>query len=243
MNDPRTQLSLSSSAEKKGLSQLGQGEVIFAYVALAALGAVTFLAFLAPSVSLPDRIIFLPLGLIALTLWNPFVLERARIHREIATFILTVAMFLIYSLARTAGPIEGIELRFAALPDDVFVIPYSSYVVVFAALLSTPTCWRRHSDWTRSIVGAIAIIALLAVGSFGLLRQYFPTGPTEILDPTPLPTLAMKLIEYGCIALLCHVVAAREQTRLLALRLLPAVLLFLWLRHQFFIRPEEIESE
>lgn len=220
-----------------------QGEIIFARLALTALGMVTLLAFFAPSASLPDRLVFLPLGLATLVFWMPYVLRRTSSHREIAAFILTAAMFLIYSLARNAGPAEGFELRFAALPDDRFVVPYSAYIVFFPALLSGPFWWRQRNNWTRSVVGAITIIALLALGSFTLLRGHFPTGPTEILDPTALPTIAMKLVEYGCVALLCHAVTAFKKTRRLALQLLPGVLLLLWARHHFFVAPAETESE
>jgi hypothetical protein len=53
--------------------------------------------------------------------------------------------------------------------------------------------------------------------------------------------MAMNLVEYSSLALLCHAATARRTTRLLALRVLPGVLLALWIRHQFFMAPEESE--
>ena len=94
-----------------------------------------------------------------------------------------------------------------------------------------------------SIIAAITIISMLTLASFSLLKGYFPTGPTEILDPAPLPMLALNLVEYGCLALLCQAVAARKETRKLVLRILPGVLLLLWARHQFFAAPVEAEAE
>lgn len=232
-----------SGQREIGLSHLELGKIWLSRLALAALGAIAILAFFAPSVSLPDRMAFLPLGLAMASFWIPSLLRRVSSHREASTFILTAAMFLIYSLARSVGPDEGFELRFAALPDDSFVVPYSAYIVVFSTLITGPFWWQRKNEWTRSIVGAVTIIAILTLGSFTLLRSHFPTGPAEILDPAPLPTLAMKLIEYGCVALLCHAVTALKETRCLALRLLPGALLVLWARHQFFVAPEESGAE
>jgi len=241
LNDSPNHHSHAPGQKAIGLSHWEQGEIILAHLALAALGIIVMLALLAPAVALPDKLVLLPFGLATLSFLIPSVLRRVVDHREVAAFILTAAMFLVYNLARTAGPTEGFALRFAALPDDSFVVPYSAYVAIFAALFSGPFWWRRRDNWTNSVVAGIAIIALLTLGIFSILRQYFPTGPTEILDPTPLPTLAMKLVEYGCVALLCHAVTSHKQTRRLALRLLPGVLLVLWARHQFFVPPEAAE--
>lgn len=235
------QIQRKTGRRTAALSQLRQARTILAYLALAALGAIAVLAFIAPSVSLPDRIVLLPLGLAALSFWIPYFWHRVGTHREVAAFILTAAMFLLYSLARSAGPDEGFQLSLAALPDDSFVVPYSAYIVFFSALI-TGAFWRHQNDWTRSAITAILIIGLLALASFTLLFQYFPSGPTEVLDPSPFPTLAMKLLEYGCLALLCDTVTAHKATRHLALRLLPGVLLLLWVRHQFFVAPVESES-
>lgn len=150
-------------------------------------------------------------------------------------------MFLIYGIARMAGPDEGFSLQFAALPGDKFVIPYSAYVVVFAAILTGPFWWFHRLNWPLALLAGIGIVAVLSFFSFFLLQRYFPVGTTEILDPTPLPVLGLLLVEYASVALLCHAVALRRQTRRLALRTLPVILLVLAARHQFFPASEDGE--
>ena len=240
MNSP-----LPSDRDTSLKSPQDKSEVVCAFLALLGLGIVAALAFLATEVASADRIVLPPLGLAALVFWIPFVWRRIDAHSDIAAFALTATMFVIYQLARTSGPEDGFSLRFAALPEDQFVLPYSAYVVVVAAMISSPLWWRRRGEWMVSILAAITILAALAAFSFSLLKGYFPVGATEILDPTPLPSLAMNLVEYGCLALVCSAVAARRETRILALRLLPAILLLLWARHQFFAAPvdAEVESE
>jgi len=220
-----------------------RAEIVCAFIALLGLGLVAALAFFAPEVGLSDRIVLPPLGLTALVFWIPFVLRRADSHQDVAAFALSAAMFVIYGMARAAGPDEGFALRFAALPEDQFVVPYSAYVVVICALLSSPLWWKRRGDWTISLLASVIVVALLSLLSFTLLKGYFPVGATEILDPSSLPALAMNLVEYSCLVLLCCAVAARKETRSLALRLLAGVLLLLWARHQFFVAPVEAEAE
>ena len=243
MSNSQTSSNHAQGQREQGLSHLQQGEIILSRLAFAALGAIVVLAFFAPQVPVSDRIVFLPLGLAAIGFWMPFLLRRAAAHREVSSFLLTAAMFLIYGLARSVGPDQGFELRFAALPEDIFVVPYSAYIVVFASLFTGPFWWRKANDWTRAVISSTTIIALLMLGSFSLLRQYFPTGPAEMLDPNPLPRLAMKLVEYGCVALLCHAVTARKETRRWALQLMPGVLLLLWARYQFFAAAGESGQE
>lgn len=215
--------------------------MFLAHGALAALALVCALAFIPSTSVLADRVTLLALGAgCALLCWTP-LLKHVKATPERAAFVLTAAMFVIYGLARAAGPDEGFSLRFAALPDDEFVVPYSAYVVLFGAILTGPYWWFHRNNWTRSILSGVTLVGFFALVAFSLLRRYYPAGPTDILDPSPLPPLAMKLVEYGCVALLCHAVAARRHTRRLALRLLPGVLLLLWTRHQFIVAPEESE--
>lgn len=213
-------------------------EVLLAQVALVALAVVCILAFIPSNAALADKTALLVVGLAgAVFCWTPLIRHvKCSSHRT--AFALTAMMFLVYGLARSAGPDEGFALQFAALPDDKFVVPYSAYVVVLAAIVTGPYWWFHCLNWTRSLLAGIGIVALLGYFSFFLLQRYYPVGVTEILDPTPLPTLSMLLIEYGSVALLCHAVAIRRQTRRLALRALPAVLLLIAARHHFFVAEE-----
>jgi hypothetical protein len=216
-------------------------ETVLAYCALLALVLICGLAFLPSSSVLAERTALLFVGIgCAIVCWSPLQ-RHLLISSERAAFVLTAAMFVIYGLARAVGPEEGPALHFAALPDDSFVIPYSAYIVVSGAIISAPYWWFHKSTWIRSLIAGGVLLGLFTLLTFSLLRRHFPVGPLEILDPTPLPRMAMYLVEYCSLALLCHAVAARTTTRRLALRALPAVLLLLWIRHQFFMAPEESE--
>lgn len=216
-------------------------EVLFAQVAFIALAIVCILAFLPSNAALADKTALLAVGLAgAVFCWTP-LLRHVKCSSQRTAFVLTAMMFLVYGLARSAGPSEGFALQFAALPGDKFVVPYSAYIVVFTALITGPYWWFHCLNWTRSLLAGIGIVALLGYFSFFLLQRHYPSGTTQILDPTPLPALSMLLVEYGSVALLCHAVAIQRQTRRLALRALPAVLLLIVARHHFFVATEEGE--
>ncbi len=209
--------------------------------ALLALVLICGLAFLPPTTLISDRVSLLAIGLVcAVFCWTPLQ-KHLQATPESSTFTLCVAMFVVYGLARSVGPETGFGLSFIALPDDKFVIPYSAYIVISGAVLSTPSRWFHKSHWTRSLLSASVLLGLSTLLAFLLLRRHFPVGPLEILDPTPLPRMAMNLVEFSCLALICQAVAMNEDTRQIALRTLPGVLLALWARHQFFMAPEESE--
>ncbi len=216
-------------------------ENLFAQIAFVALVIVCGLAFIPSTIALADKIAIFAVGFAgAIFAWTPLI-RQVQCSPQRSAFILTAAMFLIYGIARTAGPQEGFGLQFAALPGDKFVVPYSAYIVVFTAILTGPYWWFHRLNSTIALLSGIGLVALLSFFSFFLLKQFFPAGTTEVLDPTPLPTLSMLLVEYASVALLCHAVAARRQTRRLALRVLPALMLILVARHQFFPAAEDGE--
>lgn len=216
-------------------------EVLFAQVALLALTVVCALAFIPSNVALADKTALFAVGFAgALFCWTPLA-RQVKYSPQRTAFILTATMFLVYGVARLAGPNEGFALQFAALAGDKFVVPYSAYVVVFAAIVTGPYWWFHCLNWTRCLLIGIGLVAVLSYLSFFLLQRHYPWGVTEILDPTPLPLLSMQLIEYASVALLCHAVAIQRQTRRLALLALPAVLLLLAARHQFFVASEDGE--
>lgn len=229
-------------AKRRFYHRNSQREALIAQAALVALLLLCGLAFIATNSHLADRVTLLAIGVgCALMCWIPPLVRRLQASPERVAFVLSVIMFVVYGLARTVGPDEGFSLRFAALPGDQFVVPYSAYIVVLGAILTGPYWWFYRLNWTRCVLAGMVLVGLLSLFAFSLLRQYFPTGPTAILDPSPLPPLAMRLVEYGSLALLCHAVAIRRQTRRLALRILPAFVLLLWARHQFMVPAEENE--
>lgn len=199
------------------------------------------LAFIPSTIALADKTALFAVGLAgAIFAWTPLI-RQIQYSPQRSAFFLTAAMFLIYGIARTAGPNDGFSLQFAALPGDKFVVPYSAYIVVFTAILTGPYWWFHRFNSTYALLSGIVLVGVLSFFSFLLLKCFFPAGTTEILDPTPLPTLSMLLVEYGSVALLCHAVAARRQTRRLALRILPITMLVLAARHQFFPAAEDGE--
>jgi hypothetical protein len=185
----------------------------------------------------------------ALIGWTPlkkYFLDADRFDRSrhnAATFALAAAMFVIYSLARRSGPEEGWSLRFAFLPDDVFVVPFAARIVMAAALLVLILHWKVLSGWTRALVIGAGIIAAWALFSFRLLSGYFPVGVTETLDPTPLVTTLLQLVEYVALGILCSAATAHPAVRRWILRLLPLVLLALWARHHWALPVVEEEDE
>jgi hypothetical protein len=164
--------------------------------------------------------------------WSP-LLRWFEDEPNAGSFALTAAMFVVYGLARRAGPAEGRGLQFAALPDDKFVISFAAYVVVGAALVTAPF-WARHfTGWLRALLAAVVLVAALGTGAFLLLGNYYSVGPTETVDPSSLPHLGMQLVEYTALTLLCGVVGEQPLLRRWMLRLLPVLLLGLWARHHF----------
>ncbi len=217
---------------------------VFATLALALVVALAFSGAAEPS--LADRLTLLILGLCgALCFWTPllrFFEERA----DAATFALTLAMFVVYGMARRAGPTAetGWVLRFPLLPDDSFAVSWAARVAVLGALVSMPLWLRHMNGWTRAILGALGVVAALGLGSFTFLRGYYPVGAVdEVLNPTPLVHLWLQIVEYGALALLCSAVCAQAPSRRRVLRLLPLALLALWARHQFFPAPPPPEDE
>jgi hypothetical protein len=212
-----------------------------AALALAAIAALALLPTVEPTTA--DRVTFLLLAVVgAVCFWTPglrFFEERT----DAATFALTLVAFLIYGLARQAGPQQGWALRLALLPDTPLVVPYAARIVVVVALVTAPLCWRNRNGWTRALLAAVTVVALLGFGTFVLLGCFYTVGETEVLDPTPLVQLLMQALEFASLALVCSAACAVPATRRWILRLLPVLLLVLWARYQFFPAPKAEESE
>jgi hypothetical protein len=212
-----------------------------AALALAALAALALLPTVEPTTA--DRVSFLLLAVVgAVCFWTRglrFFEERA----EAATFAITLVVFLIYGLARQAGPQEGWSLRLALLPDTPLVVPYAARIVVVAALVTAPLWWRNRNGWTSALLAAITVVALLGFGTFVLLGRFYTVGETEVLDPTPLVQTLIQALEFAALALVCSAACAVTATRRWILRFIPLVLFVLWARYQFFPAPKAEESE
>ena len=211
---------------------------LFAAPAAIGLLAVCALAFAsAARATSGDKITLLFLGIVALLAWLPSPRLRAFCTRaDVASFFLTACAFIVYGLARQAAPPHGFALRFPLL-DDSFVVPYAEYAALFGALFSAPLWWKYRSGWTNALLGALALIAVFAAGSFWFLGRYLKVGETEELDPRPMIVTLLQVVEYGLLTLCCAAVSAHPKTRVLALRILPILLLLLWTRHTFFAAP------
>jgi hypothetical protein len=219
-------------------------EVLLSVPAALALAAVAALALL-PTVepTTADRVSFLLLAAVgAVCFWTRglrFFEERA----DAATFALALVAYLIYGLARQAGPQEGWSLRHALLPDTPLVVPYAARIVLVAAIVTAPLWWRNRNGWTRALLAALTVVALLGFGTFVLLGRFYTVGETEVLDPTPLVQTLMQALEFAALALVCSAACAVTATRRWILRFIPIVLSVLWARYQFFPAPKAEGSE
>ncbi|HEX8832996.1 MAG TPA: hypothetical protein VF719_02285 [Abditibacteriaceae bacterium] len=213
-------------------------------IAAVALAIIALLAFSgATEPTLADRLTLLFLGLVALVCaFSParhFFNER----RDAATFALAVSFFIIYSLARRAGPSEGWELNFAILPDDSFRISWAARAALLGAFLSVAMARYQMSSFARALLGAALLIGALSLGTFLFLSRFYTVGSTEILDPKPLADVLLQCVEYGAVGVLCAVVGADDRMRPLVMKILPFLLLALWAKHQFGAAPVEEDEE
>ena len=226
-----------------------------AVVALAALAFIALLAFSGASrPELSDKIALLFLAITAtvciVTPLRAFFDSRA----DAATFALIAAFFVIYGIARHAGPEEGTSftllrwtkfkmhwpsLHLALLPESPIAIPWAAYISVIGALLVLVLARRAPSPPARALLAAVAVVGAIGIGIFRFLGSYYPVGATEVVNPEPLVYALMQIIEFGAVAILCSAVASHTTTRRLALRALPILLFTLWARHQFGPAPVE----
>lgn len=212
--------------------------ILFAVFGALALGALLVLSALVPGPKSNDLAVLLLLGLAAVALWTPLG-RRADANPDAATWLLFLAMAVVYSLARRAGPQEGYTLNLSILPDSPVDVPYATRVVLVGALLSVPAWVRNLSAPLKAVLAAAALVAVLGVVSFQYLRPTYTVGEVEILNPRPIVESLMQCLEYAALGLCCAATTAHPVLRRFALRALP-LLLVVWARHAF--RPVPVED-
>jgi hypothetical protein len=172
--------------------------------------------------------------------YAPF-LRRVREQHDATSFAFCAAMFVVYGLSRRVTGENGPSLT---LIGEAYPISYAALLVVIGALIGAPAWLKNMSGWTRALLGALLLVALLAFAIFRFLTGFYEVGTTVAvgLDPTSLAYLGMQLVEYGALALCCSAVAANARTRHLFLIILPALLLLLWARYRMMPAPAEEEE-
>jgi hypothetical protein len=160
---------------------------------------------------------------------------------EAATFIFTAAWFVMYTLARRAGPAEGWEFSLAAVPDVSLKISYAARIAIVGALTAAALNRAALSAFTRAALSTMVVAGVLLLSNFAYLAQFFIVGDIEQaqLNPVPLALALMNLLEFGSVAVLCGVAAADARVRSGLMKLLPVMLLLLWARTQFGPIPAE----
>lgn len=207
-----------------------RGATWSAWCAVATLWILSLLAFL-PEVSGDASITltFFCISLMAiLACWTPLSWKLQK-HQDVATFCVTLCMFLIYGLARRSE--WGITLQLSEGME--YTVSPAAILVLIGAGLSAPIWIRQLRGWANAVIIALLTLGVLGFGSFWFLSQYYTVGPTEILDPTPLLPFAMNLIEFLLLGLVCFGSCAHEKPRKVLLTTLPIFLVLLWGRHAF----------
>jgi len=163
-----------------------------------------------------------------LACWTPLSWKLQE-HPDVATFCVTLCMFLIYGLARRSE--WGVPLHLGEGAE--YAISPAAFLVLIGAGLSAPAWMHQFRSWANAVIIALLTLAVLGFGSFWFLSQYYTVGATEILDPTPLLPFAMNLIEFLLLTLTCMGACAQSKSRKVLLTSLPLFLVLLWGRHAF----------
>ncbi|RYG68326.1 hypothetical protein EON80_11885 [bacterium] len=194
---------------------------------------------LPPTALLPEKVALVFLALSFGVALIPKLQKKLLEDRDAATFALMAAFFVVYHLAERAGPRSGFTIPSELFSDEVSVT-YALRLVFIGALASIPVWWKGGGP-QRNLLAASILIGVLGLGSFWFLGRFYPVGATETVDPTPLPTLLLQLLGYGCVAALCRAVTASPAYTKTLLRLMPVFLLVLAAKYQIFptVQPEE----
>lgn len=160
-------------------------------------------------------------------------LRRHFQNPDAAAAAFTVVWFVIYALARRAGPTEGWNHSLETAPEYLFKFSYATRLAIAGAVTAAALNRTVLSGFTRAALVAMLIATALLLGNFAFLSNFFKVGETNTLDPIPITHALLQFMEYGAVAVLCGVAAADTRIRQGLLKLLPILLLALWARHQF----------
>lgn len=164
--------------------------------------------------------------------WTP-VCDKLREHSDVATFCVTAVMFIIYGLARRFDGGASLTIHSGIFVGDEFAISPAAILIFIGAIISAPSWMRQFRGWANAVLVALLTLAVLGFASFWFLSRYYTVGATEILDPTPLLPLAMNVLEFFILTLVCVAACAADNTRKVLLKSIPIMLVFLFCRHAF----------
>jgi hypothetical protein len=180
----------------------------FSIPALVALAVVWVAAFfpdpraLPPPALFPEKLTLLFLAVAFAVALVPQIHARL-MHPNAATWAFLGAFVVLFHLADRAGPRDGFAIGFPFVDEERFAISYAARAVVLGAILSAPA-WIRGGAPERAFASGVILIGTIGAASTWLLSRFYPTGPTETLDPTPLGSLLVQLVTYGSLALCCR---------------------------------------
>ena len=181
--------------------------------------------------SIPLTLLVLLIGAVVVG-WTPLCSKLEK-YSDIAMFGVTAAMFVIYGLARRFDGGLAQTVHSGIFMGDEYALSPAAFLVFAGAVLSLPAWWRHFRGWLKAVIIALLTLAILGFGSFWFLGLHYPVGAVERLDPTPLLPLAMNLLEFFFLTLVCIGACATETMRKVLLRSFPILLLLLFCRHTF----------
>jgi len=221
----------SSASASLPKAQRLSGTGWFAVVALWLVGLLALLPDVSGDFSVPLTFFILLLASF-IVCWTPFC-EKLEKHSDVAMFCVTAVMFIVYGLARRFDGGVALTVHSGIFVGDEYSISPAAIVVFAGAVLSAPAWTRQFRGWAKAVVIALLTLAVLGFGSFWFLGQYYTVGATEILDPTPLLPLAMNVLEFFFLTLVCVAACAGATTRKVLLKSIPIMLILLFGRHAF----------
>lgn len=159
--------------------------------------------------------------------------DKLQEHPDVAIFCISAVMFIVYSLARRFDGGLSLTVHSGVFVGDEYAISPAAILVFIGAVLSAPSWMRQFRGWTNAVIVALMTLAVLGFGSFWFLSRFYTVGATDILDPTPLLPLAMNVLEFFFLTLVCAASCAEDKTRKVLLKSLPIMLILLFARHAF----------
>jgi len=177
------------------------------------------------------------LGLLFALAWVPKLGKRLADNRDATTWALITVGFVLLQLADRTGP-NPFNIHISSIQDDPYPISAAGLCAIVGAVLGAPA-WIKDGGPAKWVAAAAVLVGVLGAVNFWFLAQHFQVGATAILDPSPLPSLYIQLVEYGCLALTCRAATASPAVRTWIWRTLPVALLVVRLGHHVLPKPPE----